>query len=289
MANRAQDLECRKVALWYIPHCLHTAIARSLTTTPNTHGLFEYFSTAATMGPEAIYRPPYIQNNLINPKFTYELVKSYVESSHNGRNFVLITDPAYAIDPTKYDKLPRGFQHTFIIRHPAKVFAAWERMVRSTRHGELQLHMPKGDCFKESRDLHRHVTEVLKQPSIVVDADDLIAQPALIIQLYCNTLGLPFTESMLSWDVLDNIPMNWHIPDEFFKERNIFGWQKNLFESTGLRAGVPQTVNWDDLSPEVCHYAAKNMPYYNELYKVRIRPNQREPMNFVDYNQNSFI
>lgn len=270
----------KRIALWHVPRCLSTAMVRSMATLPNIHVFFEFFAAAAAMSePQTTSTSPpgAPDKDQVMSQLTHKGVKEHIESRSSEKDLVFITDPAYAMDG-KYHMLPEGFQHTFIIRHPVKVFSSWETILKSSKcdDGDLKSRMPKASCFKELYDLHQYVTTELHQPSIIVDADDLVADPVETVKAYCQELDLLFDEeSMFQWDAIEegHVPSNWEIPDGFYEKTNILGWYKNnLFDSTGLHKGTPQVVKWDDLSNVVSRSAVQNMPYYNKLYKLRVKP-----------------
>jgi len=51
--------------------------------------------------------------------------------------------------------------------------------------------------------LYKYLTETLSPhlpPPIIIDAADLLANPEGTLRVFCDSVGIPFTPSMLSWE-----------------------------------------------------------------------------------------
>ncbi len=57
---------------------------------------------------------------------TFDWAKEALEADYPGKNIVFCKDIPFAI-AEKYYKLPTGFRHTYLIRHPHKVWVSWKK------------------------------------------------------------------------------------------------------------------------------------------------------------------
>ena len=82
--------------------------------------------------------------------------------------------------------------HAFLIRDPAEMVVS---LARVTEHpGPDDTGLPN-QCA-----LYRRVTEKMGHPAPVIDARDVLENPAGILEKLCAALGVPWTPSMLSWE-----------------------------------------------------------------------------------------
>ena len=54
--------------------------------------------------------------------------------------------------------------------------------------------------FAEQRQLFERIMDQTSNPPPVIDADDLLENPAVIVEKWCDAVGLPFINSVLSWE-----------------------------------------------------------------------------------------
>ena len=72
--------------------------------------------------------------------------------------------------------------------------------------------MPPGKGFKEMYDLYSHIKEKgLDSDPVIIDADDLVSNPATILSGFCKILGIPYTDKLLSWDDGVEVVESWTI------------------------------------------------------------------------------
>ena len=115
--------------------------------------------------------------------------------------------------------LLQRFQHTFLIRTPAKSIPSYYKCTQEQAAGfsffdpaeagyaELKLLYdwiadPTSTFHTPTDDKRYAAYAVQKQamPPPLVDASTLLENPGATLEQYCKALGVPFTESMLSWD-----------------------------------------------------------------------------------------
>ena len=159
-----------KAVAWGVPRSLSSVFTQCISSRGNVEVFFEYFATAAHGGPEKIFKTPgNLPNDVREPDFTFQYVKDQLEAEYPGRDMIFLKGMAYAIDG-RYDKLPEGFLHTFLIRHPGRVFPSLVRLAGNFPpiFGDVsfkELNPGPGQGYKEQWDLFQYVTKELKQPS----------------------------------------------------------------------------------------------------------------------------
>ncbi len=84
-----------------------------------------------------------------------------------------------------------SFQHAFLIRDPARMIASYQRKRESVVATDLGL--------ARQRALYSQVCDLAESPPPIVDAADVLANPAAMLASLCNSLGIGFTDRMLRW------------------------------------------------------------------------------------------
>eukprot|EP00043_Microstomoeca_roanoka_P014290 m.141334 g.141334 ORF g.141334 m.141334 type:complete len:220 (-) comp15977_c6_seq1:2657-3316(-) len=179
-----------------------------------------------------------------------------------------------------------GFTHTFLIRHPCKVAHSLWSKSRCEKDG-----LPNAGTgwtyfdvneigFRELGEIvdyvlaHRPTTAALSSPAsssakehhqdettghqrgvVIVDADELLANPLHVMAQYCCAVGLPFSENILSWQ-----------PGPVSAWRVWPGWHDDALQSDGIRQKQPKPPpSVDkviaDMQAEVCA-----LPDHHEQY-----------------------
>ncbi len=108
---------------------------------------------------------------------------------------------------------------------------------------------------------------------IIIDADDLLTNPASILRQYCELLGVPFNESMLEWPSGIEILKSWKGARELllgnFHESG--GYYDMAMKST--RFNLPREMpKREDLSDDILKCVDHSMPYYEKMYDMRLKP-----------------
>jgi hypothetical protein len=93
----------------------------------------------------------------------------------------------------------------------------------------------------------------------VVDTNDLLKDPAGMLQALCAALDIPFYEKMLRW------------PAGPRPEDGVWAtyWYTNVHKSTGFKPYTPRTYS---LTGSLADLADACQPYYDELYREALQP-----------------
>ena len=297
-----------RVILWSTPRSISTAFLKCMTFVDNSVIWHEPFVFANRCAPDGTIRAviektrkeePSIElpliaeyqtlqnkevpSNLTSTDNIYEAstrsfswIKHQLEAPQPGKDLIFVKDMVQGIDG-HYDAIPDGYKHTFLMRHPLKVFDSYKRMyLRAGKLNDLtklpEMIIPKGKFFKELYDLVEY-TKVYQDPApVVIDADDLLTNPGGILSAYCQLTGIPYSEQLLHWPSgTDEIFRKWIIQKEVLCIPRLLEVFKACFDSTCFMP--PKLVpDQDDWSEDVLQMADSCMPYYKILYEQRLRP-----------------
>ena len=205
----------------------------------------------------------------------YDWVKGQLEKEQPGKKLIFNKEMVQGI-AGHYDALPRGYRHTFLIRHPLKVFASFKRMVSRFPEKLYDMHpgkVPPGYFFKEMYDLFQYIKkEGIEPEPMIIDADDLLANPKGMIKAYCEAFGISYNDSILTWPAGDEVMYSkWICQKELVMVGQVA--HKSTFGYTSFGKSTPMP-NRADLPDDVLKLADESMQYYNKLYEQRFKCSQ---------------
>ena len=154
-------------------------------------------------------------------------------------------------------RLQQGAVHTYLIRSPEKTVPSYHRLDPKVTRDEIGLDA-----------VYRHfstVAEATGAPPIVIDAADIIREPAAMVRAYCHALGLPFIAHSLHWDV-GALPEAW---------RHVAGWHRDLAASRGLGEVNRRPAPPGD-APLLREWVDYHLPFYQRLREYRLPPMSAE-------------
>lgn len=135
-----------------------------------------------------------------------------------------------------------SFNFVFLIRKPSASFPSLYRCCIPPLSEKTEIYTidPHEMGYREMRILLDYLyptasrsvtTSKIPAPNaapILIDADDLLAEPEPMIRSLCNKLNFPYTSSMLSWDT----PEDHALAESAF--RKYAGYHDDALKSTGL-------------------------------------------------------
>lgn len=131
----------------------------------------------------------------------------------------------------------KGFKNILLIRHPARVIASYSAKRENPTLDDLG--------FSQQLALYRDWIAAGLTP-LVIDSDDILADPEKAIQALCHALDLPFDPAMLAW------PAGPRAQDGVWAAH----WYGSVHKSTGF--GPPPGA-----LPEI-----ENSDLYNQTIKI---------------------
>jgi hypothetical protein len=144
-----------------------------------------------------------------------------------------------------------GFTHAFLIREPERMIASYLRKRESAAFGDFGLE-------RQAEFFEREADRLGRAPP-VIDANDVLADPAALLSSLCAALHIPWDEAMLSW-----APGRRETDGPWAPH-----WYGAVEASTGF--GPPETGPVD-LPDEARRLAERCRPYYDRLARHRLKP-----------------
>ncbi len=258
----------KRIFIWHTARSLSVVFTRSLSQIPDSFAILALFCSAGKFGPERIHLQDYEYEYAGTD--TYQSMKAIYEQLWPGKSVVIGKDCSHFLDG-KYDFIPEGYQHVFLIRDPLKSVSSYAARIKTIP--KEQVFQIGVNQYKSLHNLHHYLKTTHGINAPVLDADDLIAQPKEMLQKFCHILGLPFSDKLLTWNWTDEKPDNWMIRNSLWEDHKIYGWYDDCLHSTGFRKPTKAAkTDRKALEPEFVKMVEEALPYYEELRKLRIKP-----------------
>lgn len=148
-----------------------------------------------------------------------------------------------------------GFTHAFLIRAPDRMIASYLRKREVAEFADFGLER-QAEFFEREADRLGHAPPV-------IDAADVLADPASVLSQLCAALQIPWDRAMLCWAPGSRPTDGPWAPH----------WYAAVEASTGF--GPPDTDDIADLPAEAQRVADQCRPFYQRLAVHRITPARR--------------
>ncbi|QDL93699.1 HAD family hydrolase [Paroceanicella profunda] len=142
--------------------------------------------------------------------------------------------------------------NAFLIRAPEAVLASY-----SVKHEAVD---QQDIGFEKQAELFAREADRLGHAPVVVDAEDILRDPAAMLPALCAALDIPWDAAMLSW------PEGPHPDDGIWAAH----WYGSLWSSTGFAPWSPRPL--PVLGAAEARLAEAARPHYERLHAHRIRP-----------------
>jgi hypothetical protein len=156
----------------------------------------------------------------------------------------------HMIGPIGYEDFA-GFTHAFLIRDPMRMIASYLRKREAAAFEDFGLER-QAEFFEREADRLGHAPPV-------IDANDVLADPAAVLSKLCAALGIAWDPAMLAWE-----PGRRETDGPWAPH-----WYAAVEASTGF--GPPETGPIA-LSDEARRLADRCLSYYERLARYRLRP-----------------
>ncbi|KAL8280642.1 hypothetical protein RQP46_006965 [Phenoliferia psychrophenolica] len=137
--------------------------------------------------------------------------------------------------------LDPSIRHTFLIRTPKKAVPSYHRLCYPGAPTGFDYWDPDEAGYREERLLFDYLRANGLDP-LVLDSEDLLANPKSVMQTWCDEVQIPFEERMLSWDEGTR---------EHFEKWA--GWHEAAENSTGVGRGLKDSLTMKHGSSEQRH------------------------------------
>ena len=197
----------RRTVMWSPPRSLSTTVERALIEHPAIHVLHEPFGLPYYWSSQAASSRESSDTRCAD---TYETVarRIFEDRPPEGKRFVFSKNLSYYVSPHCLPQMRellggsyKHVRHSFMIRHPAKAISSlyYKSCIDNEKTGYTHFD-PAEAGYTAMAAMMAHLDEQPDcPPYAIIDADDLLEDPAGMMEAYCDALALPFDESMLSW------------------------------------------------------------------------------------------
>jgi len=196
--------------------------------------------------------PRWTPETLRTPGLTFESVWDELRSAAK-QGSVFSKDFPHYIKHIWSDSLLNNFNHSFLVRDPAKVATSMYKHWPEFVLGEM--------AFVEQRQLFDRLADQAGESPPVVDSDDLLEDPYGVVESYCNAVNIPFIPDALSWEAGSREEVSWYDGGS---------WHGNLRNSTGLEAQPRQYIDIDSAPDRVKEIYEACLPHYEHLHQYRL-------------------
>ncbi|XP_038061989.1 branched-chain-amino-acid aminotransferase-like protein 2 [Patiria miniata] len=290
-----------RVILWALPRTLSTAFLKCMNGVPDSKMFYEPYTTAYLFGPDRPYdsaprpsdssecgsvdvagKPCDAVSGFDDSICTYKWVKEQLEAPFQGKQLIFCKDMAYCLNKS-YEHLPQGYKFIFLIRHPKKVIPSWKKLISDYSRKKVEDFvldeleppiMPPEIGYGELLELFEYIKQQgLDAEPIVIDADDLLADPHAIMSACCKKTGVPYNDNLLTWEEGGRAVENWAVSKNLKYVIADAGSFDNVKRSSCFQkpdAG-PEVSGGSEQSPDVQRFVEKCMPLYSKLYEVRLK------------------
>ncbi|XP_072037018.1 uncharacterized protein [Amphiura filiformis] len=292
-----------RVLLWSHPRSLSTVFTKCISYVDNIQIINEPYSTALTTGPEkktqyqwsegleSLMESASATENIKGHTWndtdcSYQWVKDTLEAEYPGKKIIFCKDHISGIIDN-FDKIPHGYQHTFLIRNPTKYYISLRKLlVKNFLPPGVSPEMFQMDAaiaqFRGDTSIYSEMMDFMEYLEVsgectgnhvIIDADDLQNHPASIVRQYCDAVGMPYGDSLLEWEAGDDIvKKNWYVSQTIMQGNKLANYYEAAFSSTKFRP-VEETGSIPDvLPPDVVRLSEKAEPDYRKLYEKRLVP-----------------
>ncbi len=238
--------------LWATPRSTSTAFEWMMRMRGDMTCFHEPFGECWYQGDDALW-PRLAEDSPRQPGLTFQLVYDRLKAAAEERS-VFSKDMPQFTDHLWSEDFLGTFNHSFLIRDPAKVL--------TSVHRNWPHFVMKEIGFIEMRDLFDRMSDELGAPPPVIDSDDLLEDPHGIVKAYCEAIGEPFIPEALSWEPGERSEVLWYDKEAV--------WHKNLINSDGLKpqprkdADISKVPDWVKEMYDVC------LPIYEYLHGYRL-------------------
>lgn len=236
----------RILALWAIPRSTSTAFEWMMRQRGDFQCLHEPFGEAWYQGEKPLW-PRVSADSLRIPGLTLNSVLNGLKIEML-ENSLFIKDFPHYIDHMWDDDLFNLFNHSFLIRDPAKTITSIYDQWPDFHQEEVG--------FVEQRRLYDRLCDKFGKPPPVLDSDDLLEDPYMMVEQWCQAVGIAFIPQALSWEPGARDEVSWWDGGSF---------HANLRDSNGLKPQVRKYIEINDVPDRVKQIYDLVLPHYEHM------------------------
>lgn len=239
------------LALWAVPRSTSTAFEWMMRQRGDMQCFHEPFGEAWYQG-EAPLWPRYKPGDVTTAGLTLESVFETLKAAAEAGP-VFSKDFPHYIDHMWTDELLAHFNHSFLIRDPAKTITSMYDKWPDFHEKEVG--------FAEQRELFDRLCDKTGVAPPVLDSDDLLEDPHGMVEAWCGAVGIPFLPDALSWEPGARDEVSWWDGGSF---------HANLRNSDGLKPQQRKYIDISQAPDRVKEIHERVLPHYEHLYSHRL-------------------
>jgi hypothetical protein len=241
-----------RIAMWSGPRNISTAMMRAFENRPDTAVIDEPFYAAwlAASGADHPMREAVLA---AQPQDWREVAARLLGQVPGGQPIFYQKHMTHHMTPAVGLDWMAECRNAFLIRSPEEVLASYVQ-----RNAAVTLEQVG---FVRQAELFDAEAQRLGAAPPVIEARDVLADPAAMLTALCEALAIPYTQSMLAW------PAGRRDSDGVWAP----AWYDAVERSTGFAAPRP-AARLEDLHPELRRIALAARPHYERLAKHRLIP-----------------
>ncbi|MCE7003030.1 sulfotransferase [Kibdelosporangium philippinense] len=234
----------KPIVLWAVPRSRSTAFLRIMLERGDLEVAHEPFSYLQVDGHFTL-----AGRHATSP---IELLDAILDVNANERRVFVKDTSDYKYTSLLSDKrLFTEVINTFMIREPHGAISSHYAMNASATMDEYG--------FEYLHDIFSAVRSVTGEVPVVIDGDDLVANPEATVKAYCERVGLSFKPEAMHWNPGEQT--NWHRTNQ---------WHAEVAGSSGLVAQAPKERATPDNNEHLRRVAAHHQPFYDALARHRL-------------------
>ena len=179
------------LSLWSTPRSRSTAFMWMMKNRGDFAVLLEPFGKSAYYSEERIFSVEVDYQSEIKPEYNYQAILENLISIAEETQLFIKDFPLYFL-PIVDDKFLSLFQHTFLIRDPARMLPSYFHKWPSLTFEETG--------YKQLYQLLKKIESFTGEIPPVIDASDLVTNPTSTLQTYCQKVGISFIPEALNWE-----------------------------------------------------------------------------------------
>ena len=241
------------LALWATPRSTSTAFEWMMRMRGDMACFHEPFGEWWYQGEDARW-PRIKPDSPRTPGLTFDSVWNQLKTAAD-RGPVFTKDFPHYIEHAWSDDFLSHFTHSFLIRDPAKVATS------------MYKHWPdfvlKETAILEQRALFDRLAEAQSAAPPLIDSDDLLENPAGVVEAWCTAVQIEFLPGALKWEPGDRSAVSWYDGGS---------WHENLRNSNGLQAQARNYIDISQAPDRVKEIYEIVLPHYQHMHQYRLHP-----------------
>ena len=238
-----------RIAMWSGPRNLSTAMMYAFSSRSDSVVIDEPFY-AAYLHSSGLIHP--MQNAILASQPTQPdvVIEQCLGEMPDGKSLYYQKQMTHHMLPTFSLDWLKEVNNVFLIRHPARVVASYQQKREKPTLEDIG--------FVKQLEIFNYVKKISGTIPVVVDSDDILENPAQVLQTLCEAIGIEYQSTMLSWTAGGNPADGVWAPH----------WYESVWKSTGLRPTVKKPL--PELPSELNSIANAAIPYYEEIARHKI-------------------